>query len=187
MVSAKPVLTSLNPGDLESLFSEWGGPQFRARQVLEWVYRKARHPVRGNDQPRTPACGNASPHTSISVPSPSPGNRAPPIPPASSSSAFAMAASSNPWSIPANPALYGDRRGSAGWDNRSARRARSAAPTTANSAPPASPALLATSPPDEIVEQILQAEALDGDRIDNIVFMGMGEPLANLRNLLRRD
>jgi 23S rRNA (adenine2503-C2)-methyltransferase len=38
--------------------------------------------------------------------------------------------------------------------------------------------------PDEIVEQILQAEALDGQRIDNIVFMGMGEPLANLRNLL---
>jgi 23S rRNA (adenine2503-C2)-methyltransferase len=38
--------------------------------------------------------------------------------------------------------------------------------------------------PDEIVEQVLQAEALDGQRIDNIVFMGMGEPLANLRNLL---
>ncbi len=38
---------------------------------------------------------------------------------------------------------------------------------------------------DEIVEQILQAEAYDGSRIDNIVFMGMGEPLANFTNLSR--
>jgi 23S rRNA (adenine2503-C2)-methyltransferase len=38
---------------------------------------------------------------------------------------------------------------------------------------------------DEIVEQVLQAEAHSGERVDNIVFMGMGEPLANLPNLLR--
>ncbi|HEX2749528.1 MAG TPA: 23S rRNA (adenine(2503)-C(2))-methyltransferase RlmN [Verrucomicrobiales bacterium] len=38
---------------------------------------------------------------------------------------------------------------------------------------------------DEIVEQILQVEAHSGERIDNIVFMGMGEPLANFTNLSR--
>ncbi len=38
---------------------------------------------------------------------------------------------------------------------------------------------------DEIVEQVLQAEAESQERVDNIVFMGMGEPLANLTNLLR--
>lgn len=32
---------------------------------------------------------------------------------------------------------------------------------------------------DEIVEQIIQAEALSGLRVNNIVFMGMGEPLSN--------
>ena len=38
--------------------------------------------------------------------------------------------------------------------------------------------------PNEIVNQILAIETSVGKRIDNIVFMGMGEPLANLENLL---
>jgi 23S rRNA (adenine2503-C2)-methyltransferase len=38
---------------------------------------------------------------------------------------------------------------------------------------------------DEIVDQLLAAERETGEKIDNIVFMGMGEPLANLTNLLR--
>ena len=37
----------------------------------------------------------------------------------------------------------------------------------------------------EIVEQVLQAEAAAGQRVDNLVFMGMGEPLANYEELLR--
>ena len=37
----------------------------------------------------------------------------------------------------------------------------------------------------EIVEQLLAIERESGEKIDNIVFMGMGEPLANLTNLLR--
>ena len=36
---------------------------------------------------------------------------------------------------------------------------------------------------DEIAGQVLLAEGLSGERINNIVFMGMGEPLANLPNL----
>jgi 23S rRNA (adenine2503-C2)-methyltransferase len=39
--------------------------------------------------------------------------------------------------------------------------------------------------PGEIVDQIVAVERQSGGRIDNIVFMGMGEPLANLDNLLR--
>ncbi|MEY2493372.1 MAG: rRNA (adenine2503-C2)-methyltransferase [Verrucomicrobiota bacterium] len=38
---------------------------------------------------------------------------------------------------------------------------------------------------DEIVDQLLLVERETGERIDNIVFMGMGEPLANYENLLR--
>src|SRR5213082_3582584 len=38
---------------------------------------------------------------------------------------------------------------------------------------------------DEIVDQIIAVEREGGERIDNIVFMGMGEPLANYENLLR--
>jgi 23S rRNA (adenine2503-C2)-methyltransferase len=37
----------------------------------------------------------------------------------------------------------------------------------------------------EIVGQFLRAEALADERINNIVFMGMGEPMANYDNLLR--
>ncbi len=36
----------------------------------------------------------------------------------------------------------------------------------------------------EILGQILAAEELAGARVDNLVFMGMGEPLANMENLL---
>ena len=36
---------------------------------------------------------------------------------------------------------------------------------------------------DEIVGQLLLVEKISGEKINNIVFMGMGEPLANLSNL----
>ena len=39
--------------------------------------------------------------------------------------------------------------------------------------------------PHEMVDQIIAVERASGDKIDNIVFMGMGEPFANFDNLLR--
>ncbi len=38
---------------------------------------------------------------------------------------------------------------------------------------------------DEIVEQLMAVEHESGEHIDNLVFMGMGEPLANYENLMR--
>jgi 23S rRNA (adenine2503-C2)-methyltransferase len=38
---------------------------------------------------------------------------------------------------------------------------------------------------DEIINQIMGVEEESGERVDNIVFMGMGEPLANYDNLMR--
>jgi 23S rRNA (adenine2503-C2)-methyltransferase len=37
----------------------------------------------------------------------------------------------------------------------------------------------------EIVQQLLAVEKASGEKIDNVVFMGMGEPLANLSNVVR--
>ena len=37
----------------------------------------------------------------------------------------------------------------------------------------------------EIVQQLLAIEKASGERIDNVVFMGMGEPLANFANVVR--
>jgi 23S rRNA (adenine2503-C2)-methyltransferase len=39
--------------------------------------------------------------------------------------------------------------------------------------------------PGEIVQQVLRVEALSGEKVNNIVFMGMGEPLANYQSLLQ--
>jgi 23S rRNA (adenine2503-C2)-methyltransferase len=39
--------------------------------------------------------------------------------------------------------------------------------------------------PNEILDQIIAVERESGEKIDNIVFMGMGEPLANFDNLMR--
>lgn len=39
--------------------------------------------------------------------------------------------------------------------------------------------------PGEIVSQILTAEKLTGTKVNNLVFMGMGEPLANFDNLIK--
>jgi 23S rRNA (adenine2503-C2)-methyltransferase len=39
--------------------------------------------------------------------------------------------------------------------------------------------------PGEIVQQLIEIEKISGEKIDNVVFMGMGEPLANMRNVLR--
>ena len=38
--------------------------------------------------------------------------------------------------------------------------------------------------PGEIAGQVLLAEEISGEKVNNLVFMGMGEPLANLENLL---
>ena len=37
----------------------------------------------------------------------------------------------------------------------------------------------------EMVQQLIEIEKICGEKIDNVVFMGMGEPLANLKNVLR--
>lgn len=39
--------------------------------------------------------------------------------------------------------------------------------------------------PNEIIDQIIAIESASGEKIDNIVFMGMGEPLANFSNVTR--
>jgi 23S rRNA (adenine2503-C2)-methyltransferase len=39
--------------------------------------------------------------------------------------------------------------------------------------------------PDEIVDQLIAIERESGEKIDNVVFMGMGEPLANFSNVMR--
>jgi 23S rRNA (adenine2503-C2)-methyltransferase len=179
MVSAKPVLTSFRPEDLEQIFVEWGEPKFRARQVLDWVYRKRVTRFEDMTNLGLPLRERLMGHFDLR----------------SLSLARQQGSSDTTRKllfrlrdgryvesvvIPANPTLYGERA-----DRRTicvssqvgcAYDCKFCASGLAG--------FTRNLTPDEIVEQILQAEAMDGQRIDNIVFMGMGEPLANLRNLL---
>ena len=64
-------------------------------------------------------------------------------------------------------------------------RLRWVAPTAANFAQAGWRDFRAILGANEIVDQIIAVEHASGDKIDNVVFMGMGEPLANLDNLMR--
>jgi 23S rRNA (adenine2503-C2)-methyltransferase len=180
MADAQPVLTGISLDDLVRTFETEGHPAFRARQVMEWVHRK--RVTRFEDMTNLPAALRSWLSERFVL----------------RSLALAKVQGSADTTrkllfrlrdgrfiesvvIPANPALHGDRS-----DRRTicvssqvgcAYDCKFCASGLAG--------FTRNLTPDEIVEQVLQAEALDGQRVDNLVFMGMGEPLANLTNLLR--
>lgn len=168
--------------ELEQSLSELGQPSYRAGQVLNWAYGREKRVDAWEGMTNLPAAlrGNLSERHPISLPE------------------VVMVSGSKDTTrkfllrlrdgelietvlIPASPALYGeesDRRtlcvssqvgcaygcrfcasGLDGWKRH----------LTA----------------DEIVGQVLLAERVSGERIHNLVFMGMGEPLANYPNLIR--
>ena len=166
--------------ELETWFSQLGQPPYRAAQVLRWIY-----------QERVSAFDQMS-----NLPEESRTKLAEAFLPSSLCCARRTGSSDTTQKflfelrdgnfiesvlIPANPALYGstsDRKticvstqvgcaygckfcasGLEGWTRNLG--------------------------PEEIVEQILQVESLSSETVDNIVFMGMGEPLANYQNLIR--
>jgi 23S rRNA (adenine2503-C2)-methyltransferase len=173
-------ICALNLTELEQWFVSRQEPAYRARQVLDWVYRKragtvdamtnlpvaVRRQITENLALRTlePARVTGSGDTTRKF-------------------LFRLsdAALIETVLIPANPALYGSRSdrqtvcvstqvgcaygcrfcasGLAGWT----RNLRAG----------------------EIVEQILRVEELAGEKVNNLVFMGMGEPLANFAEVMR--
>jgi 23S rRNA (adenine2503-C2)-methyltransferase len=177
--SKKPVRSLLAP-EIEEAFAALGQPGYRARQVLRWLYEKR---VRSFDEmtdlpaPLRARLAEAFAFDELEV-----------VRKTGSSDTtqkflFRLEDGNLIESvlIPASPALYGeesDRRtlcvstqvgcaygckfcasGLDGWKRN----------------------LHAG----EIVEQLVKAEALSGERVNNIVFMGMGEPLSNFENVMR--
>lgn len=171
---------SLPRSDWEAQLADLGEPRFRAAQILEWLYK--RRVPRWEDMTNLPAGLRETLATKF------------PIRPleivretgaGDTTRKFLFRLNDGQLIetvlIPASPALYGeasDRRticissqvgcaygckfcasGLDGW-----KRNLSAG---------------------EIVGQFLRVEALGGEKINNIVFMGMGEPMANYDNLLR--
>ena len=173
-------ITSLTREEVASQFQAAGQPAFRAAQLLEWVYRKRARSF--DNMSNLPAAlrmflaGRFSLGTIETV------RR---LGSHDTTQKFLFRLSDGQLIetvlIPASPALYGeasDRRtlcvstqvgcaygckfcasGLDGWK----RNLRAG----------------------EIVEQILRVEEASGETVNNLVFMGMGEPLANYEQLLR--
>ena len=171
---------SLTKSDWESRLAEWGQPAYRAGQLLEWIHK--RRVADWSEMTNLPAplrtrLAGEFPLVRLEKIRET-GSRD-----TTRKFLFRLADGQLIESvlIPASPALYGeasDRRticissqvgcaygckfcasGLDGWKRN----------LTAG----------------EIVDQFLRVEAESGERINNIVFMGMGEPMANYDNLLR--
>lgn len=173
-------LLGMMPGEVEALIKEMGEPGFRAKQVVEWTFvrrvadieamtnlpKALRERLKERLVTRTMSIATVS------------GS-------ADTTRKFLLKLQDGRYVetvlIPANPALYGgksDRRtlcvsSQVGCAYDCKFCASGLAGFTRN--------LTAA----EIVEQIVQVEAHTGERVDNLVFMGMGEPLANFSNLVK--
>jgi len=175
-------LHALTLGDLEESLNKAGQPSYRAKQVMEWAYNREKRVESWDAMSNLPA----SLRTTLKEIHPF---RMPEVVTVSGSKDTTRKLLLRLHDgelietvlIPASPALYGeesDRRtlcvssqvgcaygckfcasGLDGW-----KRHLSA---------------------DEIVSQVLLAEKIAGERINNLVFMGMGEPMANYENWLQ--
>ena len=180
MADERIPIKSLTLDELGARFAALGQPAYRAKQVMEWIYDKRVKSFEGMSN--LPAALRAQLATEFIF------DDLKPVRTLGSEDTtrkflFQLADSAliEAVLIPASPALYGeasDRRticvstqvgcaygckfcasGLDGWSrNLSA---------------------------GEIVDQVLRVEEIGGEKINNIVFMGMGEPMANYANLMK--
>ena len=174
-----PSLTGLSHEELTSWLKEQGEPAFRANQILDWMWKKKADSI--DAMSNLPAALREKLTSSFRLASlthtHTQGS-------ADTTRKFLFKLHDGRYVesvlIPANPALYGgasDRRtlcvsSQVGCAYGCKFCASGLAGFTRN---------LDAS---EIAGQVLAAEQLSNERVDNIVFMGMGEPLANINNLL---
>jgi 23S rRNA (adenine2503-C2)-methyltransferase len=173
-------LAGMVPEELENSLAERGEPAFRARQIFEWIYRKraaSAHEMTSLSRELRDWLDENHPTKTLRL-ARRQGS-------ADSTQKFLFRLDDGRFIesvvIPASPALYGERS-----DRHTlcvstqvgcAMDCRFCASGLSG--------LTRNLLPHEIVEQVLEAEQLTGWRMDNLVFMGMGEPLANLNHVLR--
>jgi 23S rRNA (adenine2503-C2)-methyltransferase len=178
--SALPSLIGLKPEEVAELVSSLGEPAFRAKQIIEWTYAKRAPTIEAMSslsKPLRQALAERYVTRCLTI-SKVTGSE-------DTTRKFLLKLNDGRYVetvlIPANPALYGgdsDRRtlcvsSQVGCAYDCKFCASGLAGFTRN--------LTAA----EIVEQIVQVEAYAAERVDNLVFMGMGEPLANYSNMTR--
>jgi 23S rRNA (adenine2503-C2)-methyltransferase len=174
-----PALTGQTRESLAAWLAEAGEPAFRANQILEWIWKKKVPAIDG--MTNLPASLRARLASSFRLSSL---DHATTQGSADTTRKFLFRLHDGRYVesvlIPANPALYGETS-----DRRTlcvssqvgcAYGCRFCASGLAG--------FTRQLDPSEIAGQVLAAEQLSGERVDNLVFMGMGEPLANLDHLL---
>ena len=178
--AAKADIKSLEFHDLEKQVRELGQPDYRARQIADWLYKKrAQSFDEMTDLPREVRVRLAERFAFDKIDIVRVlGSRD-----TTRKFLFRLADENLIESvlIPASPALYGSRS-----DRRTI--CVSTQVGCAYGCKFCASGLDGFSRnlrPNEIVDQIIAVERASGEKIDNIVFMGMGEPLANLTNLMR--
>ncbi len=182
----KPAIQSLDPAEIEAALAVRGQPKYRAPQLLRWLYEKrVTSFAEMTDLPAALRNDLAEAFTFVRLE-----NlrvlgsedttrkylfRLPPT------AKEAQGALIETVLIPASPALYGEAS-----DRRTL--CVSTQVGCAYGCKFCASGLDGFSrnlSPGEIAGQLIEAERLSGERVSNLVFMGMGEPLANFANLMR--
>ena len=175
----KSDIKSLQFAELEKQIGEFGQPSYRAQQIAEWLYKKrAESFAEMTDLPRELRAQLAERFAFDKI------DIVRVLGSADTTRKFLFRLADGNLIesvlIPASPALYGSRS-----DRRTI--CVSTQVGCAYGCKFCASGLEGFSRnlrPNEIVDQIIAVERASGEKIDNIVFMGMGEPLANLTNLM---
>ena len=176
----RPALTGLNAEQLQDWFSKQDQPSFRAKQVLDWVWKKKIANI--GDMSNLPAGLRGQLEEDFRL---SPLDHTQTQGSEDTTRKFLFRLHDGRYVesvlIPANPALYGERA-----DRRTlcvssqvgcAYGCKFCASGLAG--------FTRNLDAGEIAGQVLAAEQLSGERVDNLVFMGMGEPMANFDSLMQ--
>jgi 23S rRNA (adenine2503-C2)-methyltransferase len=173
-------LLGMKPEEIAAVFAELGQPAFRAKQLVEWIF--AKRAATFEEMTNLPKATREALATRFVT-------RTMTIAKVAGSSdttrKFLLKLHDGRYVetvlIPANPSLYGgtsDRRTlcvssqvGCAYDCKFCASGLAGFARNLTAA--------------EIVEQIVQVEAYAGERVDNLVFMGMGEPLANYSNVTK--
>jgi 23S rRNA (adenine2503-C2)-methyltransferase len=174
-----PSLTGLSPESLAAWLEEHGEPSFRAAQILEWVWKKK--VASFDSMTNLPAALREKLKQSFRL---SALEHAQTQGSADTTRKFLFRLHDGRYVesvlIPANPALYGESSDRLTLCVSSQVGCAYGCKFCASGLDGFTRNLDVS----EIAGQVLAAEQIAGDRVDNLVFMGMGEPLANLDNLL---
>jgi 23S rRNA (adenine2503-C2)-methyltransferase len=173
-------LLGLTPPEITSLMAEMGEPAFRAKQVVEWTFAKRAESIEAMSNLSKALRQNLSEKfvTRTMKISTVTGSK-------DTTRKFLLKLYDGRFVetvlIPANPALYGEASDRHTLCVSSQVGCAYDCKFCASGLAGFARNLTAS----EIVEQIVQVEAYAGERVDNLVFMGMGEPLANYSNVTK--